>query len=509
MLDFLNSIFDTSDFTPRRQCGNWSAELVRLHNVSDALIWLAYLAIPIVLLYMTRRRRDLPFPAIFVLFAAFIVFCGSTHFFEVVVFYWPAYRLIGLVKLATAVVSWATVIALIPIVPRALALQSPERLEREIVERKRAEMRSSGLLDAAPDAVVVVDQTGRIVLVNAQTEALFGYDRSELLGREIELLIPDRYHGAHRSFRDTFFTSPRARPMGGGRELFARRNDGSEFPAEISLSPFQTEHETLVSSSIRDCTERRQVERTLSQQAKLLDASNKELEAFSYSVSHDLRAPLRAIDGFSRILLDDYSANIPAEAKHYLANVRANAQQMGRLVDGLLNLSRLIRVPIATQLVDSGAMVRTVIDEQSDACDGRRIVFAIDELPGCRAEPTLLKQVWTNLIANAIKYTRGKNQARIEIGALSANSSAAGPTYFVKDNGVGFDMRYAGRMFGVFQRLHRSEDFEGTGVGLAIVQRIVNRHGGRVWAEGQPGQGATFFFTLDGGIDHEQPFKGD
>jgi light-regulated signal transduction histidine kinase (bacteriophytochrome) len=231
--------------------------------------------------------------------------------------------------------------------------------------------------------------------------------------------------------------------------------------------------------------EKRVVERTVE-----LEAANRELEAFAYSVSHDLRAPLRAVDGFSRILLDEYGPQLPAEAQHYLQVARDNALHMGDLIDGLLSFSRLGRQPIRKQLVEPADLVRQAVEDLGLEQAGRPVEIAVGYLPACEGDPLLLKQVFVNLLSNALKYCRTRERTRIEIA--TADSSA----YYVRDNGVGFDMRYADKLFGVFQRLHRSEEYEGTGVGLAIVQRIVHRHGGRVWAEGVVNQGATFYFTL-------------
>jgi len=222
------------------------------------------------------------------------------------------------------------------------------------------------------------------------------------------------------------------------------------------------------------------------------------LEAFSYSVSHDLRAPLRAIDGFSRILLQDYVAALPEEAQEYLRDVRASTLQMGQLVDDLLAFARLSRQPIKKQPVPVDQMVGQCLEELSGEHKGRRVNVSVGPLPAGLADPALLKQVWTNLLSNAFKYTGQRETASIEVGARDGNGCGS-HAYFVKDNGVGFDMRYAHKLFGVFQRLHKAEEYPGTGVGLAIVQRIVHRHGGRVWAESQPNQGTVFYFTLGNG----------
>jgi signal transduction histidine kinase len=225
-----------------------------------------------------------------------------------------------------------------------------------------------------------------------------------------------------------------------------------------------------------------------------LQAAVNELDAFSYSVSHDLRAPLRAIDGYSRILLKHHSANLPPEADQYLQRVRDNAIQMGQLVDDLLAFSRLSRKPLKKTQVATAAVVEQVIKEVQKQAEERRVSFCVGNLPPILGDASLLKQVFTNLIGNAFKYTRLREDATIEIGSSDVNGERV---FFIRDNGVGFDMRYVDKLFGVFQRLHRAEEFEGTGVGLAIVQRIIHRHGGRVWAEAAIGQGATFSLTME------------
>ncbi len=240
-----------------------------------------------------------------------------------------------------------------------------------------------------------------------------------------------------------------------------------------------------------------EVERGKAEQAKaLLEAVNKELEAFSYSVSHDLRAPLRAISGFAEAVTEDYAARLDAEGKRYLGLIQDNAHKMGQLIDDLLAFSRLGRQQMTVTRIDMEALARAVFDELWALAPTREITLKIGSVPPAFGDGTLVRQVLANLLSNALKFTRTRAQPCVEFGY---RSEPAGGAYYVKDNGVGFDMQYAGKLFGVFQRLHAVTEFEGTGVGLALVQRIVMRHGGRVWAEGAVDQGATFCFTLPKG----------
>ncbi len=378
-------------------------------------------------------------------------------------------------------------------------------------EQLRASLREIGDLKMALDEhaiVAITDPQGRITYVNDKFCAISKYSRDELLGQDHRII--NSGHHSKEFIRDLWRTIAQGRVWHG--EIMNRAKDGSHYWVDTTIVPFLNEQgKPRQYVAIRaDISERKQAEQTIQrlnaeleqrviERTAQLEAANRELEAFSYSVSHDLRAPLRAVDGFSQAVIEDFGPLLPEEGRRQLNTIRYAAQRMGKLIDDLLSFSRLNRHPLKREAVDMNALVRSVADELGAPWADREIGWQVGTLPPCRGDPALLRQVWLNLLSNALKYTRKRERASIEVGV---EESPEGLAYRVQDNGVGFDMRYADKLFGVFQRLHRIEEYDGTGVGLAIVQRIVHRHGGRVWARSAPGQGATFCFTL---AENENP----
>ena len=384
----------------------------------------------------------------------------------------------------------------------ASAMFSRAVVRRHLAEEKLRASESTfrSLLEAAPDAIVIIDKSGHIVLANARAKQAFGYDKDELLGKPIEVLVPEEIAHHHVSHRNEYLSMPRTRPMGVGLDLHARRKDGSLFPVEISLSPVPMGEDVLVFSAIRDVTEQRLIDRqikhlneSLALQNGELMVVNRELEAFSYSVSHDLRTPLRAIDGFSTILVSELGDSLSPQHKDYLMRVRRGAQRMGELIDDLLNLSRITRAEIHNENVDLTALAESVSAGIAEQHPERAVTFEIE--PGMQAfsDGRLLRVALENLLGNAFKFSSKTDEPIVSVGTEIKDGERV---YFVKDNGAGFDMAYADKLFGAFQRLHSSSDFPGTGIGLATVQRIIHKLGGRIWAVAEVGQGATFYFTL-------------
>jgi len=377
-----------------------------------------------------------------------------------------------------------------------------KRVEQEIV---RSEAKYLDLYEHAPDMYVSVDaRTGNVLECNETLVRAVGWAKEQIIGRPVlELYHPDSADAARRAFAMFLETG-----TVDGAELRLQRADGSALDVSLSVTAVRDDNGRIVRSrsSWRDISEKKALERQVVEREEQvraanvqllhtnqhLEAANKEIEAFAYSVSHDLRQPLRAIDGFSRLLMDRHAAALEPTAKNYLERVRAGAQRMGALIDDILRLSRITRAEMRIAPVDLTKLARETVEELHVAEPGRSATWEIAEGLVVEADPILMRAVLQNLLGNAWKYTGRREHARIELGAIPGNE----PTYFVRDNGAGFDMRYADKLFGAFQRLHGVEEFPGTGVGLATVQRIVHRHGGRIWAEAAVDEGAAFYFTL-------------
>lgn len=384
-----------------------------------------------------------------------------------------------------------------------------ERIRADLALAER-ERQAAQVLENALDAYVAIDASDRILEWNRQASAMFGWSAHEAIGRRLtDTIIPPDLRQRHLAALATFAERTEHVLLGKRLEMPARCRDGSEIFVELSIVQIAAPSGPRFAASLRDITqarrqaaeirllnetlEHRVAERTAQLEVanRELSTANRDLEAFAYSVSHDLRAPLRAIDGHVMRFLDHADTSADSQ-RHHAGAIRRNLAHMGKLIDDLLNFALIGRRPLNKQQVLLWDLVRTVLHELPHSAS---VVYEVspDELGTVKADPALLKQVITNLLGNALKFSRHADPPRIQIGCERRGETVA---YFVRDNGIGFDPQHAGKLFGVFERLHTGSDFEGTGVGLAIVKQIVERHGGQVWADAAPGRGATFFFTL-------------
>lgn len=391
-------------------------------------------------------------------------------------------------------------------------LQGFVKVAHDLTEQKRAEEalrrseeRTRAILETALDAIVVMDANGTVREWNPAAERMFGFSRETAIGRPLaDLIFPPYLRMRYATGLAQHFVEGGSPMLNRRTEAIAQRADGSEFPVELAITEARSEHETTFTGHIIDITERKHAEAQIRQlntelearvrkRTEQLELANRELEAFSYSVSHDLRAPLRHINGFVEILQSSAAETLDEESRGFLNTIADSARQMGRLIDDLLAFSRVGRAELRFIPVKLENLLAEAMREVRGELATRDVRWEIGPLPEVRGDPSMLRQVLVNLLSNALKYSRPRSPAVIQVKASESDSEHV---ISVSDNGVGFDATYASKLFGVFQRLHPAHEFEGTGIGLAIVRRVITRHGGKVWAEGEVDRGATFSFSL-------------
>ena len=372
-----------------------------------------------------------------------------------------------------------------PIRDRTGRVIGASKIMRDFTEQKRAREMFQLVVEAAPNAILVADQQRTITLVNRKAEDLFGYPRAELIGQPIEILVPKQFHRSHPAMVEAFFAEPQTRAMGGGRELHGRRRDGTEVPIEIGLNPLQTSAGVFTLASIIDITQRKTYEDELRR-------SNAELEQFAYIASHDLQEPLRMVASYTDLLAQRYRGKLDEKADKYIHYAVDGAKRMQQLVADLLAYSRVGSQGRPFVVVDTQDVVQSVVEMMKPTIRKANAKIEISALPPVMADEGQLRQLFQNLIGNALKF-----RAEVDpvIGVRAARHGDRW-LFCVEDNGIGIDMQYAERVFQMFQRLHERGKYEGSGIGLSIVKRIVERHGGTIWLESKAGIGTSFFFSL-------------
>ncbi len=496
-------------FMPHGFCFLWRPDVLWLHVVSDAIIALAYFCIPVALVHFARKRRDVPFRRVFWLFGAFILLCGTTHLLSIWVLWHPDYYVEGFVKAATAIASIGTAIMVVRLMPEALLFPSPAQLREANARLKEANQKLEGLysesqergrvtlgavVDNVMDGVLTLDENRRIESVNAAATAIFGYEPSELAGQDVRMLMADTYKPEHETFYARTQAMNDAEVAGASlREAQARHKDGSVFPVQVAVSAFTVQGRRYYTSIIRDITKVKQNEENRQKLLNRLTESNTELERFAYVASHDMQEPLRMVLNFSQIIANDYADKLDDEGREYLKIVGDSALRMRDMVADLLDYARLGREGLRIAPVDMtlelahveenlGALIR---DSAAEIKSGR--------LPMVDGSAVQLMRVLQNLIANAIKYQPAGRQPVIRVAAAQEDGHWL---FSVQDNGLGIEAAFIDEVFNPFRRLHNWDVIRGTGLGLAVCRKIVENHGGRIWATSAPGAGSTFFFTL-------------
>jgi two-component system sensor kinase FixL len=483
---------NVNQFMPHGYCFLWQPGVLWLHVLSDLGIVLAYFGIPLALIYFIRNRPDLPFQRVFVLFGAFILLCGCTHLLSIWVLWHPNYIFEGWVKAATAVTSIATLIMIVRLMPQALAVPSPAQL-REANARLEALYRQSeesnrAVMDNVLDGIITIDEHDRIRSFNAACEDIFGYTAAEVVGQPISLLMPDPTYSEHDRYVSEYLPID-----AGAREVHGLRKDGSRFSADLSVSGFEVDGKPHYTGIIRDITRAKQAEAARQKLLRRLTESNTELERFAYVASHDMQEPLRMVLNFSQIINNDYADKLDEDGREYLKIIGDSAERMRDMVQDLLDYARLDKEGARYNTVDLRVELAHVLENLRGLTRETQAVVTYDNLPVISGNGVQLMRLLQNLITNAIKYQKPRRLPVIHVGCVDEGEHWQ---LSVRDNGMGIDATFLDQIFDPFRRLHNWEAIQGTGLGLSVCKKIVENHGGRIWAVSEPDAGSTFFFTI-------------
>lgn len=523
-----------SNLLPHGHCLFWRPDLLLLHVISDALIALAYFSIPLALVELLRRRRDLVFNQVFLLFAAFITACGLTHVLNVADIWLGLYPISGLMKAFTAFVSLVTAIACWKLLPAAVALPSPEQLREEVARRKEAEaellkhnsqlekrvaertaeltqlneqLRNeiderlaaqkraeflAAVVNNSDDAIVRVDINGTIQTWNKGAEQLYGYQASEAIGQPISMLVPTDEETPKNIFHK-ILNDKKAQTQ----EALRLTKGGNLVHVLLTVSPIlDVSNDSVIGFAgiSRSIEQRYQAERQLQAYADNLKKANEDLKDFVYIASHDLQEPLRLITSYLNIIGDDYGDKFDEDGRRYINYTLDSSKRLQQLITDLLGYSRLNTTQSPMQKLGIAEIVSEVVDDLKISIDEKQGEIKIDgQLPAITCDTVQLRLVFSNLIGNALKYSREEDRPLIQISATQNDEETC---FKVSDNGIGFEQRQAERIFQVFRRLHPRHRYSGTGIGLSICKKIIDRHGGRIWAESEPNVGSQFYFTI-------------
>ena len=513
LFGFFKRLF-SRDFMPHGHCYFWRADILWLHVLSDLTIAVAYFAILVVLVYFARKRKDLPFGWMFLMFGAFIILCGMTHLMNICTTFFPIYRVEGLIKMITALVSITTAGLLIPLVPKALSLRSPGELDRlndQLVKqtqklreqqlaalnlaqdaemaRKQADQMTARLRRLATvvidsnDAITMLDLDGKISAWNRGAERMYGYTESEALAMNIQEIIPEAKRQEALEFIAAAVPSFETQRV---------TKDGRTLDVWLTATKLVDEagKPVGIATTERDVTEHRRLEKVQSQLIAQLENANQELKDFAYAVSHDLKAPLRGIDSLADWIMNDYQDKIDAEGIKQFQMMRERVKRMQALIDGILQYSALGRVREEQVAIDLNPLLKEIVE--TIAPPGHVRIEIQGKLPAIRADKTRIYQVFQNLLQNAVKFIDKPE------GEVQVSCAGDGPNwrFSIADNGPGIEERYHAKIFQLFQTLGTKDKSENTGVGLALVKKIIETSGGKIWVESKVGQGSTFFFTL-------------